>query len=65
MLLGRGSLDPVNDEDVMKILESLSPVKGEMVDNLIKMLEAYATDLEGIVGERTAELEKDKTKVKT
>ena len=50
-------------KDVMKTLDGLSPQKGEMVDNLIKMLESYATDLEGIVGERTAELEQEKQKV--
>ena len=49
--------------DVSKSLQTISPNKGEMVDNLIKMLEKYATDLEGIVAERTSELEVEKNKV--
>lgn len=33
-----------------------------VLDNLIKRLENYATDLEGIIAERTAELAEEKTK---
>lgn len=49
--------------EVSKTLNTISPNKGEMIDNLIKMLEKYATNLEGIVAERTAELEVEKNKV--
>ncbi|KAK3592578.1 hypothetical protein CHS0354_018845 [Potamilus streckersoni] len=44
------------------ILDEIYPVKGELMDNLIKMLEKYSTDLEGIVLERTRELQAEKAK---
>lgn len=49
--------------DALRMLEVVYPQKGEMVDNLITMLEKYSTDLEGIVAERTMELEEEKRKV--
>lgn len=50
-------------KDVVTTLNVLVPQKGEMIDNLIGMLEKYANNLEGIVAERTAELEVEKNKV--
>lgn len=47
---------------ILRELERMNPQKGEMVDNLIRMLEKYSSNLEGIVAERTAELELEKTK---
>jgi atrial natriuretic peptide receptor A len=49
--------------EVVQQLAKISPQKGEMVDNLIKMLEKYSTGLEAIVAQRTAELESEKQKV--
>ena len=49
--------------EVVRSLAKISPQKGEMVDNLIKMLEKYATGLEAIVAKRTSELEGEKQKV--
>lgn len=50
-------------KEVLRTLQSIFPQKGEMVDNLIAMLEKYSTDLESIVAERTGELEQEKHKV--
>ncbi|EDQ86612.1 uncharacterized protein MONBRDRAFT_27986 [Monosiga brevicollis MX1] len=52
-------------KDVMRDLAVIHPVKGSMVDNLVRMLEKYSQDLEGIVSERTAELAQEKEKVET
>ena len=49
--------------EVLRSLDVLFPQRGEMVDNLIAMLEKYSTDLEGIVAERTMELAEEKQKV--
>jgi class 3 adenylate cyclase len=49
--------------EVLSSITKISPQKGEMVDNLIKMLENYATNLEGIVAKRTLDLVAEKQKV--
>ena len=49
--------------EVVDLLNRISPCKGEMVDNLIHMLEQYASGLEGLVAKRTVELEAEKAKV--
>lgn len=49
-------------KDILKQLEIINPQKGEVVDNLISMLEKYSSDLEGIVAERTSELQAEKNK---
>ena len=46
----------------LKQLNSLSPQEGDLMDNLVNMLEKYSTNLEGIVAERTAELAAEKQK---
>lgn len=46
---------------VHQMLKKIHPVKGELIDNLIKLLEAYSSSLEVVVIERTKELEKNKT----
>ncbi|KAK3576183.1 hypothetical protein CHS0354_001202 [Potamilus streckersoni] len=43
-------------------LEEIYPVKGELIDNLVRMLEKYSSNLEGIVAERTKELQIEKAK---
>ena len=57
---------PENRPTIRQVLETLnviSPVKGEMVDNLINMLEQYAVGLEGLVAKRTQDLEVAKARV--
>ena len=49
-------------QQVLKQLNSLSPQKGDLMDNLVSMLEKYSTNLEAIVAERTAELAAEKAK---
>lgn len=43
-------------------LNQIHPVKGELIDNLINLLESYSTNLEMIVVERTRELEVNKAR---
>eukprot|EP00049_Salpingoeca_infusionum_P010535 m.182392 g.182392 ORF g.182392 m.182392 type:complete len:1996 (-) comp14668_c0_seq4:2510-8497(-) len=50
-------------KEILTELNSIHPSKGSMVDNLIKMLEKYSQDLEGLVSERTLELAEEKQKV--
>ncbi|CAD5122263.1 DgyrCDS10708 [Dimorphilus gyrociliatus] len=57
--------DPKKRPDFKGILDKLSkinPVKGELIDNLVSMLEQYSTSLEAIVAERTQELQIEKSK---
>ncbi len=49
-------------QQVLKSLNSLSPQKGDLMDNLVAMLEKYSTNLEAIVAERTEELAAEKAK---
>ncbi len=49
-------------QSILKQLNSLSPQEGDLMDNLVSMLEKYSTNLEGIVAERTAELNIEKQK---
>ena len=49
--------------DICRELDIIEPSRGSMVDNLIRMLEKYSCDLEGIVAERTKELAVEKEKV--
>ncbi|GAB1605939.1 atrial natriuretic peptide receptor 1-like [Argonauta hians] len=44
------------------ILKQMHPVKGELIDNLITLLETYSNNLEVTVVERTKELEINKAK---
>eukprot|EP00055_Hartaetosiga_balthica_P016075 m.99782 g.99782 ORF g.99782 m.99782 type:complete len:1901 (+) comp9033_c2_seq1:508-6210(+) len=50
-------------KDILHQLDTIHPTKGSMIDNLVKMLEKYSQDLEGIVSERTKELALEKEKV--
>ncbi|KAL3862163.1 hypothetical protein ACJMK2_008151, partial [Sinanodonta woodiana] len=43
-------------------LEEIYPVRGELIDNLVRMLEKYSSNLEGIVADRTKELQVEKAK---
>ncbi|CAI9730995.1 speract receptor-like [Octopus vulgaris] len=45
---------------IHRMLKEIHPVKGELIDNLINLLEAYSSSLEVVVIERTKELEKNK-----
>lgn len=47
---------------ILKSLNQLSPQQGDLMDNLVNMLEKYSTNLEAIVAERTAELAAEKQK---
>ena len=49
-------------EKLENILNNIHPVKGELIDNLISLLELYSTNLEMIVIERTKELEVSKAR---
>ena len=49
-------------QSILKQLNSLSPQQGDLMDNLVSMLEKYSTNLEAIVAERTAELAAEKQK---
>lgn len=51
-----------NFDAVLKSLNQLSPQQGDLMDNLVSMLEKYSTNLEAIVAERTAELAAEKQK---
>ncbi|GAB1605771.1 atrial natriuretic peptide receptor 1-like [Argonauta hians] len=48
---------------LLSVLDNIHPTKGELMDNLIGLLESYSTNLEKIVVERTRDLEKEKAKV--
>lgn len=50
--------------EISRELDTIEPSRGSMVDNLIRMLEKYSRDLEGIVAERTKELAVEKEKVR-
>nr|XP_022343862.1 uncharacterized protein LOC111136960 isoform X1 [Crassostrea virginica]XP_022343863.1 uncharacterized protein LOC111136960 isoform X1 [Crassostrea virginica]XP_022343864.1 uncharacterized protein LOC111136960 isoform X1 [Crassostrea virginica] len=43
-------------------LNEIFPVKGELIDNLVNMLEKYSSNLEAIVAERTRELVAEKAR---
>lgn len=49
-------------EKLEKVLSQIHPVKGELIDNLISLLELYSNNLETIVAERTKELEISKAR---
>ena len=49
-------------QSILKQLNSLSPQQGDLMDNLVSMLEKYSTNLEAIVAERTSELAAEKQK---
>ena len=51
-----------NFDVILKSLNQLSPQQGDLMDNLVRMLEKYSTNLEAIVAERTAELAAEKQK---
>ena len=51
-----------NFDAILKSLNQLSPQQGDLMDNLVSMLEKYSTNLEAIVAERTAELAAEKQK---
>lgn len=51
-----------NFDVILKSLNQLSPQQGDLMDNLVTMLEKYSTNLEAIVAERTAELAAEKQK---
>eukprot|EP01135_Chromosphaera_perkinsii_P002228 Nk52_evm14s221 gene=Nk52_evmTU14s221 len=44
------------------VLRKMNPQKGNLMDNMTMMLEKYSKNLEGIVAERTKELEAEKQK---
>lgn len=48
--------------ECMKSLGSISPHRGELMDNLILLMEQYTTSLEAIVMERTADVIQEKEK---
>ncbi|XP_046340385.2 uncharacterized protein LOC124121432 [Haliotis rufescens] len=52
---------PVFKEMLMRLNE-IHPVKGELIDNLVNMLEKYSSNLESIVADRTKELQVEKAK---
>ncbi|XP_046556710.1 uncharacterized protein LOC124265901 [Haliotis rubra] len=52
---------PVFKEMLMRLNE-IHPVKGELIDNLVNMLEKYSSNLEAIVADRTKELQVEKAK---
>ncbi|CAD5115643.1 DgyrCDS4599 [Dimorphilus gyrociliatus] len=47
---------------ILHQLNSMNPVRGELIDNLVSMLERYSSNLESIVAERTKELQLEKAK---
>jgi len=47
-------------KDCMSKLNKISPHRGELMDNLIVLMEQYTNNLESIVAERTAELRAEK-----
>ena len=51
-----------NFDKLLHILNQIHPVKGELIDNLLNLLESYSTNLEMIVAERTKELEVNKAR---
>ncbi|CAI9736311.1 receptor-type guanylate cyclase gcy-4-like [Octopus vulgaris] len=65
-------LDDVwNDEPLLRppfskllvVLDNIHPTKGELMDNLIRLLESYSNNLEQVVIERTHDLEVEKAKI--
>ena len=55
-------MDRPTFQQVMKQVNYMSPQKGDLMDNLVRMLEKYSTNLEAIVAERTQELAAEKAK---
>lgn len=50
-------------QKLTSLLNNIHPSKGELMDNLIHLLESYSSNLEHIVVERTNDLEIEKTKI--
>lgn len=49
-------------KNVNEKLNEIYPIKGELIDNLVNMLEKYSSNLEQIVSDRTKELVEEKRK---
>ncbi|XP_052083610.1 uncharacterized protein LOC127720912 [Mytilus californianus] len=49
-------------KNVNEKLNEIYPIKGELIDNLVNMLEKYSSNLEQIVADRTKELVEEKRK---
>ncbi|XP_055350605.1 receptor-type guanylate cyclase Gyc76C-like isoform X2 [Paramacrobiotus metropolitanus] len=58
------SEDPAQRPDFQTIKKRLQ-VKPTIMDNVLALLQRYSNNLEGLVAERTTELEKEKTKTET
>lgn len=48
---------------LLAVLDNIHPTKGELMDNLIRLLESYSNNLEQVVIERTHDLEVEKAKI--
>ena len=60
--LSRDPSERPNATKCINQLKKMNPRKGNLIDNMNKMLEKYSKNLEGIVAERTKELEVEKQK---
>lgn len=47
-------------QECMKALNQIVPTKGELMDNLVELMEQYTNSLESIVAERTSDLVSEK-----